>query len=205
MTDPQRIEQYLSSFRAALYSTPEPQNGEIVREITAHIRDAAEESGATVSAVLARLGPPEALARQYGDGALLQTARRSLSPLLLLRAALRLATKGLLGIVVFCCALSGYLTSAGMILSALAKPFFPTAIGMWRPTPHSLAAGVVAASVQPMHEVLGWWYIPLALGIGAVLILVTTLIVRGCLWISSLADSLSPRLTVGLAPAVDRA
>ncbi len=205
MTDQQRIEQYLSAFRAALRTTPEPQHSEVVREITAHVRDAAEEPGATVSAVLARLGPPEALARQYGEGALLQTARRSLSPLLLLQAALRLATKGILGLVVFCCAVSGYLTGAGMILSALAKPFFSSAIGMWRPTPHSLAAGMVAANVQPMHEVLGWWYIPLALGIGAVLILVTTLIVRGCLWISSLTDSLSPRLTLGLAPVVDRA
>ena len=93
MTDQQKIEQYLSAFRVALRTTPEPQHGEIVREITAHIRDAAEEPGATVSAVLARLGPPETLARQYGEGVLLQTARRSLSPLLLLRAALRLATK----------------------------------------------------------------------------------------------------------------
>jgi uncharacterized membrane protein len=205
MTNQQRTEQYLSAFSAALRSTPEPQHGEILREITAHIRDAAEEPGSTVSTVLARLGPPEALARQYGEGALLQTARSSLSPLLLLRAALRLATKGILGFVVFCCAMSGYLTGAGMILSALAKPFFPSAIGMWRPTPHSIAAGMVAANVQPMHEVLGWWYIPLALGIGVVLILVTTLIVRGCLWMSSLTDSLGPHLTLGLASAVDRA
>ena len=64
---------------------------------------------------------------------------------------------------------------------------------------------MVAANVQPMHEVLGWWYIPLALSIGAVLIVVTTLIVRGCLWMSSLTDSLGPHLTLGLAPAVDQA
>ncbi len=89
MTDQQRLEQYLSTFRAALHSTPEPQQGEIVREITAHIRDAAEEPGTTIAAVLARLGSPETLARQYGEGALLQTARRSLSPLLLMRASLR--------------------------------------------------------------------------------------------------------------------
>ena len=204
MTDQQMVEKYLSAFRAALRSTPEPQHGEIVREITAHIRDAAEEPGANLSAVLARLGPPEALARQYGEGALLQTARRSLSPLLLLRAALRLATKGILGVVVFTCAVSGYLTGLGMILSALAKPFFPTAIGLWR-TPHHLAAGVVTGSGQPASEVLGWWYIPLALGIGAVLILVTTLVVRGCLWLSSRSDRLSPRLTLGLATGVHHA
>lgn len=205
MTDQQKIEQYLSAFRVSLRTTPEPQHGEIVREITAHIRDAAEEPGAKVSAVLTRLGPPETLARQYGEGALLQTARHSLSPVLLLQVALRLATKGILGIVVFCCAAAGYLTGVGMILSALAKPFFPSAIGMWRPTPHSVAAGLVAANVLPMHEVLGCWYIPLALGIGAALILVTTLIIRACLWISSLTDSLSPRLTLGLAPLGNRA
>ena len=205
MTDQQRIEQYLSDLRVALRTTPEPQHGEIVQEITAHIRDAAEEPGASVSAVLARLGPPQTLARQYGEGALLQTARRSLSPWLLLRAALRLATKGVLGVLVFCCAAAGYLTGAGMILSALAKPFFPSIIGLWRPTPHSLAIGMLASNVQPMHEVLGWWYIPLALGIGAMLTLVTTLIIRACLWVSSLTDSLSPRLTLGLTPMGDRA
>lgn len=205
MTDQQRIEQYLYAFRSALRTIPEPQQDEIVREITAHIRDAEAEPGATVSAVLARLGPPKALARQYSEGALLQTARRSLSPWLLLRAALRLASKGVLGILVFCSAVAGYLTGAGMILSALAKPFFPAAIGMWRPTPYSLAAGMVATTVQPTHEVLGWWYIPLAIGIGVVLILLTTLIVRGCLWISSLTDRLSPRLTLGLAPAEEQA
>lgn len=199
MTDQQRLEEYLSALRVALRSTPEPQNEEIVREITAHIRDAAEEPGTTLSTVLARLGSPESLARQYGEDALLQQARHSLSPLLLLRAALRLATKGLLGLVVFTCAMCGYFTGAAMILSALAKPFFPSAIGMWRPTPHSFAAGMVATNVQPTHEVLGWWYVPLALGIGAVLILMTTLIIRGCLRISSLANNLSPRLRLTLA------
>ena len=199
MTDQQRLEEYLLALRVALRSTPEPQNEEIVREITAHIRDAAEEPGTTLSTVLARLGSPESLARQCGEDALLQQAHHSRSPLLLLRAALRLATKGILGLVVFTCAMCGYFTGAGMILSALAKPFFPSAIGMWRPTPHSFAAGMVAANVQPTHEVLGWWYVPLAFGIGAVLILMTTLIVRGCLRISSLANNLSPRLRLTLA------
>ena len=73
---------------------------EIVREITAHIRDSAEESGASIEAVLARLGPAEELAKQYREGLLIRQASRSLSPLVLLRATLRLATKGLSGIVV---------------------------------------------------------------------------------------------------------
>ena len=199
MTDQQRITEYLSAFRAHLGTMPEPQRDEIVREITAHIRDAAGEPGASLAAVMARLGSPEDLARQYGAGALLQQARRSLSPWLLLQVAVRLATRGVLGLVVFVCALSGYLTGAGLILSALAKPFFPTYIGMWRPNPHTFTAGMAAPNLGPMHEVLGWWYIPLALVLGAVLILLTTLIVRGCLWISSLANRLSPRLTLGLA------
>jgi uncharacterized membrane protein len=195
MTDQQKIEHYLSVFRAALRSMPHSE--EIVREISAHIRDAAEEPGATLSAVLTRLGSPEALARQYDEAELFKRARRSFSPPLLLQAALRLSTKGILGIVVFCCGVSGYLTGIAMILTALAKPFFPAAIGMWRPGPHSVVAGMLAANVRPIHEILGWWYIPLALSVGALLILVTTLIVRGCLWISSLTDRPGPRVALG--------
>jgi hypothetical protein len=97
MTDQQKIEHYLSAFRAALRSMPHSE--EIVREISAHIRDAAEEPGATLSAVLTRLGSPEALARQYDEAELFKRARRSFSPPLLLQAALRLSTKGILGIV----------------------------------------------------------------------------------------------------------
>ncbi len=198
MTDKQQIQGFLSTFRAHLGSTPLPEREEMVREMAAHIRDAAEEPGVSLNTVLARLGPPEELARQYGDGVLLQRARGSLSPLLLLQATLRLATKGISGLLIFCCAVSGYVTGAGMILSAFAKPFFPNDIGMWRASPHVMTAGAVLPHGDATQEILGWWYIPVALVLGALLIVVTTLIVRGCLWVSARADKLSPRLRMKL-------
>ena len=157
--------------------------------------------GVSLSAVLARLGPPELLASQYGIEATLPELRTHVSPLPLVQAMLLLVIKGALGFVVFCCGLSGYVTGAAMILSAFAKPFFPAAIGLWRQASHGITAGIVAEHAQPSHEVLGWWYIPIALAVGSVLLIATTAIVRACLRIASVTDKLAPHFTIALEPA----
>src|ERR1035438_3624083 len=101
MTTEMQIDNYLTTLRLHLGPLTIAEREEIVREIAAHIRDSAEESGATVETVLARLGPAEELAAQYRDGLLIRKASRSISPLVLLRAPLRLATKSISGSAVF--------------------------------------------------------------------------------------------------------
>ena len=98
MTTELQLDNYLTHLRLHLSPLTIADREEIVREIEAHVRDSAEESGATIGAVLARLGPAEALAAQYRDGLLIRAASRSLSPLVLLRATIRLASKGIFGI-----------------------------------------------------------------------------------------------------------
>ena len=109
MTAETQIDSYLTALRTHLDTLTIAQREEIVREIAAHIRDSAEESGASVESVLARLGPAEELAAQYRDGLLIRQASRSNSPVVLLRATLRLATKGVFGILVFFLGLFGLL------------------------------------------------------------------------------------------------
>ena len=122
MTAETQIESYLTALRLHLGPLTIAEREEIVREINAHIRDSAEEPGASVETVLARLGPAEELAAQYRDGLLIRKASRSNSPFVLLRATLRLATKGVFGIVVFFLAIFGYAMGGGLVLSGLLKP-----------------------------------------------------------------------------------
>jgi hypothetical protein len=111
--DTMQIDTYLASLRTHLGPMTLGERDEIVREISAHIRDSAEESGVSVESILARLGSAEELAAQYRDGILIRQASRSISPVLLLRGALRLATKGISGIVVLFLGMVGYLIGGG--------------------------------------------------------------------------------------------
>ena len=185
------IESYLTTLRLHLGPLTLAEREEIVREIAAHVRDSAEESGASVEAVLARLGPAEDLAAQYRDGLLIRQASRSFSPLVLLRATLRLATKGISGIVVFSCGVFGYSMGGGLVLTALLKPLFPANTGVWFNDEQLVSSGVLfPAPAPPAHEILGMWYIPLALTAGSLLLLLTTFAIRRSLRVSQRLQSL---------------
>jgi uncharacterized membrane protein len=181
MTTEIAMESYLATLRVHLGSMTLGEREEIVREIQAHIRDSAE-SGATIESVLARLGPAEALARQYRDGMLIRRASRSFSPIMLLRAAARLATKGISGAVVFFVGMFGYAIGGGLVLEAMLKPIFPANTGLWVKDGFPVSSGtVIPAPAPPAHEVLGMWYIPIALIIGSLTLLATMTIIRTAL------------------------
>lgn len=181
----QQIDSYLSALRVQLGPITLNEREEIVREITAHIRDSAEESGASVETILDRLGSPIELATEYRDGLLIRQASRSNSPLRLMRGALRLAGKGIFGIVVFFVGLFGYTMGAGMALSGMLKPIFPAHTGMWIREGQIVAFGTQFPPLgPPAHEVLGMWYIPIMLTVGSLTLLLTSFLIRSSLRIS---------------------
>jgi uncharacterized membrane protein len=185
MTETMQIDTYLSSLRTHLGPMTLSERDEIVREISAHIRDSAEESGVSVETILARLGSAEELAAQYRDGILIRQASRSISPVKLMRGALRLATKGVSGVIVFFVGMFGYLIGGGMVLSGMLKPIFPAYTGMWFRDGHMIATGTqVYPPPSPAHEVLGIWYIPLMLTAGSLTLLATTFMIRASLRVS---------------------
>ena len=186
MTAETQIDSYLTALRLHLGPLTIAEREEIVREITAHIRDSAEESGASVESVLDRLGPADKLAAQYRDGLLIRQASRSFSPLVLLRGALRLATKGAFGIFVFCCAILGYSSGVVFVFAAFAKPFFPAHTGLWLQDGRFVDSGVLhfPPPAPPAHEVLGMWLIPLALTLGSLTVLLTSFLIRKSLVLS---------------------
>ena len=179
MTPNQQVVDYLSSLESHLRNTSTSEKEEILREIEAHIRDASEQSYGNVTLVLHRLGEPKALANQYRDSILLQSASRSFSPTVLLRATLRLATKGIFGAFVFFCALFGYAFGAGFLLVGIIKPLAPAHTGVWLQNGVVVSCGaLVVVPPPPAHEVLGWWLIPIALILGTTVSLVTTFMIR---------------------------
>lgn len=185
MTVDTQLDAYITTLRLHLGQLTIAEREEIVREIAAHVRDSVEETGATVETILARLGPPLELACQYRDGLLISQASRSISPIVLLRATLHLATRGLSGIAVFFTAIFGYAIGGGLVLCGLLKPVFPSNAGVWVSSGHLVSSGILfPAPAPPAHEVLGMWYIPVVLIAGSLTLLVTTTLIRACLRLS---------------------
>ncbi len=128
------------------------------------------------------MGPAEALAGQYRDGLLIRKASHSFSPLVLLRATVRLATKGMHGAFVFFCSILGYSLGVAFVVVALAKSIVPSHAGAWMQDGRLVAAGAFVHGLPPQaHEVLGMWIIPLALVLGSLTLLFTNWAIRASL------------------------
>ncbi len=178
MTPETQINDYLTQLRTALTGTTVSEREDIVEEIHMHIRERVADPAANLDSVLAGLGPANELAQQYRTGLLVQRAQRSISPLVILRAALRWATTGIAGFTAFAIAIVGYTMGAGFLLLAIMKPLFPKYTGFWvGPDQFSFAFRMGATMTNPpspVHEVLGWWLIPVCLTLGSLTLLVTT-------------------------------
>jgi uncharacterized membrane protein len=190
MTAEVQIDSYLTALRLHLGPVTIAEREEIVREISAHVRDSVEETGASAEAVLTRLGPAKDLAAQYRDGLLIRKASRSVSPLVLLRATLRLATKGVFGIVVFFLSIFGYSFGIAFVFAALAKTIVPAHTGAWVEDGRLVSMGMfIYGTPARAHEVLGLWIIPIGLVLGSLTLLLTTFLVRSSLQVSHRVQS----------------
>jgi hypothetical protein len=168
---------YLSRLRTALAGLPAPEVEEILREFRSHIleREAARQS--SVQRIFGELGSPEDIAALYRTDAIVARARLTFSPLLMLKAASRVATKSFLGFVSLMIALFGYLTGAAFLWCAVMKPIWPQRIGLWV-TDHRFSMGDMVDRGAHAQELLGWWIIPVGFVCGVVIILLTTLLLR---------------------------
>jgi hypothetical protein len=173
-----QIDNYLRKLRQCLPNMSVEDREEIVREISVHIRECAQEPESSIDDILKRLGSAQTLASQYGQDLLIRHASRSLSPLLILRATLALARRGLEGFALFLAALVGYGAGGALLLTAILKPIFPRQIGLW------IGPGVLNFGFHqprysdPVHEVLGHWYFPVAFWLGCFFLCLTTYGIR---------------------------
>ena len=171
-----KMEEYLRELRGALSGLPDREAHDIVEEIRSHIRDSSETRGAlalaSVSATLERLGPPRELASMYRMENLAEKAQRTRSPWLALRTIFHWAGLSLSGVWVLLVSLVGYSLSASFLICAIAKPFNPRRVGLWR-LEDSWSLHLGFGGAPQGIEVLGWWVVPLGLLVGAGLFLLT--------------------------------
>lgn len=183
-----KIETYLEMLRSLLRSLGTEEVNDIIEELRSHILEKStvnrELAAREVDAALEALGNPEELASEYMTDAALARAEVSRSPFRILAALFRWGSLSAAGFFVLVSALVGYFLGVAFILSALLKPIHPQSAGLWTfrdstgDLQLSLRLGFGSAPAGG-HDMLGWWIVPLGLGVGLVLVTLTT---RFAIW-----------------------
>lgn len=168
------IERYLLRLNAALLNEPAAEREEFLREIRAHIFERLEDSP-DVPAILAAVGDPEELARQFRTETMLARSSRSWSAWVLMRTAARWALSGVQGFSIFLVAVIGYSVGASLYISAMLKPIFPDNVGIFVGGGHF---SIGLDSSPRAHDISGPYFTLYAMVIGFACILGTTLALR---------------------------
>jgi len=166
MSDRDIIHNYLKSLSKYLSRLEKADAEDVIREIESHIYDVleaheADGSKTDAEAILAGFGQPRDLAAGYVEHILEGAAPPS--GFKAIQQVKKGATKGLY----FGMGLFGYSIALALILIGIYKPFEPEIVGVWVGDPgNSFIVGVVADMPEGTHELLGWWLIPVAIGLG---------------------------------------
>ena len=182
-----KIDSYLERLRKGLHGINEVDAREIIEELRSHITDKATIDGElaepVVDAALEALGAPDTLAKEYLTDEVLARTQESRSPVRILDGLFRWANLSVAGLFALLTSLLGYSFGIICLLCAALKTVHPRTAGVW-----SLpdATGDTSLSVRlgfgppPAngHELLGWWIVPIGLGLGFVCLLLTTSFAR---------------------------
>jgi hypothetical protein len=164
---PVALERYLARLATALAALPESERREILRETRSHVLERALRSpDRATEAVLAELGPPADYARPF-----LPEAGRALgTPTSALHRLALVATAGWRTFPILAVVLASYTVAVSAFAIAVWKIVEPDGTGFWvndlageRPS-FGLA---VSDPRQKGREVLGYWLVPIGLGIAA--------------------------------------
>lgn len=178
--DPARrtIDAYLAQVGRKLRGLSDADIAEITTELKSHILDRAGEAGAltpqSVEAAARALGDVRELARGYAAARIAGQIEERRSPWRVVRTAFRLMGVSIYGFFVLLGSIIGYAFALTFLGLALLKPIFPSRIGLWHvpdEDPYNFSLGW--QNLPADHEYLGWWLIPICLGLGAL-----------CLWLT---------------------
>jgi uncharacterized membrane protein len=180
MTSNPMIESYFAALANQLSDLPQAKRDEVVRELRAHLFDRLEQIAVPTDddcrTVLKAMGSPEEIARQYRLELLLNRSAWRISPWSVLRTLFRWTLTGIQGYIVFVLAVIGYTMAAAFYITALLKPFFPHNVGVFISEQCLNLAHFPGP--PPGTEILGVYYIPVAVFVGFLFTLGTTLAIR---------------------------
>lgn len=180
MTSNPMIESYFDALSTQLSDLPPSNRQEVIRELRAHVFDRLEQVTVPTNddcrTVLKALGTPEEIARQYRVELLLNRSAWRISPWKMLRTLFRWTLNGIMGYLVFVLACIGYTLGASFYITALLKPLFPHNIGLFV---SNKGLNLASFPNPPMGtEILGPYYVPIAVIVGYLFTFVTTLAIR---------------------------
>jgi uncharacterized membrane protein len=174
------IESYFDALSTQLADLPPSRRDEVVRELRTHVLDRLEQitvpSNDDCRTVLKALGTPEEIARQYRVELILNRSAWRISPWKMLRTLSRWTLTGIQGYIVFIVALVGYLLGACFYITALLKLFFPHHVGIFV-SPEGLNIARFP-DPPPGTELVGTFYIPIAICAGFLFTFLTTITIR---------------------------
>jgi hypothetical protein len=175
MNDRDIIHDFLKSLAKYLSRLEKADADDVIREIESHIYDALDNGEGEVRAevILDGFGNPRELAAQYVDHILEGTPPPS--GFRAIQRVRKQATKGLY----FATGVLGYLSSLFLILVALIKPFKPEQTAVWvSEHGNSIVIGAISEAPAGAQDILGWWIVPVALGLGTFLAYLTNRLLR---------------------------
>jgi uncharacterized membrane protein len=180
MTSNPMIESYFDALATQLADLPPAKRDEVIRELRAHVADRLEQIAVPTTddcrSVLAAMGTPLEIARQYRLELVLNRSAWKISPWSLLRTLFRWTLTGIQGYVIFIVAMVGYTVGVCLYVTALLRPLFPHNVGFfWSEQGVNLAH---FPDPPPGTEMLGPYYIPFAVFFGFLWTLGTTLTIR---------------------------
>jgi hypothetical protein len=163
----QDIDAYIRRLLWALQTLPHDDRLGIASEIHSHLSDCAARGAKDLDRAMGKLGSPDALARSYVEEYELAGAVNRAAPATLLLNILNRGTRSLLAFVGGLAALTLYMIAGSLALIAVAKPIVPDQVGAWKGA-HVFSMGITEAPPGDVHEVLGYWIIPIAIVLGAI-------------------------------------
>ncbi|MBU3006119.1 DUF1700 domain-containing protein [Paraglaciecola arctica] len=178
MNNRDAVHQYLSKLGTYLARLNEAEVNEVLREIESHIYDSIElaehnSDPINITDILAGFGSPRELAQQYVEHILEGTPPpKGFSAI---QKVKQTATVGLY----WTTAIFGYFFGSLIIVSSAFKLAVPDLFGVWSAAGgNSIVVGLVEENQQVGEEIVGFWFIPIALILGALLIKLTHSILR---------------------------
>ena len=175
---PMEAELYLHEFRRGLLALPEIERAGIVDEVREQVAAQASLGQETMLKLLARLGTPDQLARQFTVSFELAVGVQRSNPIRLLFVILASATMDLWALTGAMAALVLYILSAAFAMVAVLKPVVPQYTGAWVSDTGEFNMGVMVT--HPGHEVLGYAIIPIAAAVSVVTYMAGNWLLRAC-------------------------
>lgn len=163
---PSQAEDFLRQLRAGLASLPPDQREDVLREVRSHLRDRCDSGH---SPLLEGFEDPQTYASRFVSEAALRGALAQGTSLELGKALLTGAKAGLLMLLTVVPIVAVELIGAALVVVGALKPLMPPRVGLFvDPRGQLVALGAYGGDLHGLHELLGFWAMPIFIvaGIG---------------------------------------